>query len=50
VENDLPALPVVDDSPGQRVIGIVKRSDLASTYLRHVHGVAAPPDGTDHAS
>jgi chloride channel protein, CIC family len=39
VENDLLALPVVDGSPEQRVIGIVKRSDVASTYLRHVHGI-----------
>jgi CIC family chloride channel protein len=39
VEHDLLALPVVDGSPEQRVVGIVKRSDVASTYLRHVHGL-----------
>ncbi|HZZ80473.1 MAG TPA: chloride channel protein [Gemmataceae bacterium] len=38
VENDLVALPVVDES--QRVIGIVKRTDVASTYLKHVQGEA----------
>jgi CIC family chloride channel protein len=38
VENDLVALPVVDGTPERRVIGIVKRTDVASTYLRHVHG------------
>jgi CBS-domain-containing membrane protein len=38
VESDLLALPVVDGTPERRVIGIVKRSDVSSTYLRHVHG------------
>jgi CBS domain-containing membrane protein len=38
VEHDLLALPVVDD--GQRVIGLVRRYDVASAYLRHVHGPA----------
>jgi chloride channel protein, CIC family len=38
VESDLLALPVVDGSPGEHVIGIVKRADISSTYLRHVHG------------
>ncbi len=36
VENDLPALPVVNNE--NQVIGIVKRSDLSRIYLRHVHG------------
>jgi CIC family chloride channel protein len=39
VENDLPALPVVDGTDGARIVGIVKRSDVATTYLRHVHEV-----------
>ena len=39
VENDLPALPVVDKYADGRIIGIVKRSDVATTYLRHVHEV-----------
>jgi CBS-domain-containing membrane protein len=38
VENNLVALPVVDGTPEQRVIGLVKRTDVASTYLRHVQG------------
>jgi len=38
VETDLLALPVVD---GDRVIGVVKRSDVSSTYLRYVHGTGA---------
>jgi CIC family chloride channel protein len=37
VESDLLALPVVDGEP-RRVVGIVKRSDVSSTYLRFVHG------------
>jgi CIC family chloride channel protein len=38
VESNLLSLPVVADSCERRVIGIVKRSDVSSTYLRHVHG------------
>ena len=38
-ENDLLELPVVDDLRQRRVIGIVKRSEVSSTYLRHVHGM-----------
>jgi chloride channel protein, CIC family len=38
VKNDLVALPVVDGTQERRVIGLVKRTDLASTYLRHVQG------------
>jgi len=45
VENDLTALPVVDTSDG-KVIGVVKRFDISSTYLHHVHGVTATRDGT----
>jgi CIC family chloride channel protein len=40
VESDLLALPVVDGPDGKRVVGIVKRADVSSTYLRHVHGAA----------
>jgi chloride channel protein, CIC family len=39
VENNLQELPVVDGAAERRVIGIVRRSDLSSTYLRHVHGL-----------
>ena len=39
VESDLLALPVVDGSNGGKVIGIVKRADIPTTYLRYVHGV-----------
>lgn len=39
VQNDLFALPVVDDS--NKVVGIAKRSEIARIYLRHVHGTPA---------
>jgi CIC family chloride channel protein len=40
VENDLLALPVVDSLLERHVVGIVKRSDIAGAYLRHVHGTS----------
>lgn len=45
VENDLLELPVVDDTPQQRLIGMVRRVDVSSAYLRHVHGMRNRPDG-----
>src|SRR5262249_19113734 len=42
-EFDLLALPVVDDSAEPKVIGIVRRSDIFSTYVRLVHGAAKTP-------
>jgi CIC family chloride channel protein len=48
VENDLLELPVVDNTPQKRVIGIVKRADVSSTYLRHVHGMRDRPDEAAH--
>jgi CIC family chloride channel protein len=41
VESDLLALPVIDGSPEGRVVGVVKRADISSTYLRYVHGATA---------
>jgi CBS-domain-containing membrane protein len=38
VEQDLLALPVVDDPKERRVVGVVRRSDLAQAYLRKLHG------------
>ena len=37
-EQDLLALPVVDDIKERLVIGLVRRSDVAHAYLRHLHG------------
>jgi CIC family chloride channel protein len=47
VESDRLDLPIVDGTPEKRVIGIVKRSDVSSTYLRHVHGMRERTDGED---
>jgi CBS-domain-containing membrane protein len=38
VQNNLLALPVVEDAKERRVIGIVRRSEIASAYVRRVHG------------
>jgi CIC family chloride channel protein len=51
-ENDLLVLPVVDGSPQNRVIGLVRRSDLSKAYLRRLHGDMGParaeaPNGGD---
>jgi CIC family chloride channel protein len=47
VESDRLTLPIVDGTPEKRVIGIVKRSHVSSTYLRHVHGMRERTDGED---
>jgi CIC family chloride channel protein len=44
VENDLVALPVVDNAADRRVVAVVKRSDVSNTYLRYVHGVSPQPE------
>ncbi len=44
-ENDLLALPVVDKAQGQRVLGVVKRHDVAGDYLRRLH---EPKSGVLH--
>jgi CIC family chloride channel protein len=44
VENDVPVLPVVAGPQGRRVLGVVKRADVAISYLSHVHGAAAARD------
>ncbi|HKI36939.1 MAG TPA: chloride channel protein [Gemmataceae bacterium] len=45
VEQDLLALPVVDNHGERHVIGLVRRSDLAQAYLRHLHG-QRPAEGS----
>jgi CIC family chloride channel protein len=37
-EYDLLALPVEDPAEGRRIVGVVRRSDLAQAYLRQLHG------------
>ncbi len=46
VESDLLALPVLDGSAEGRLLGMVRRSDLASTYLRQLAGPAPPDTGS----
>jgi CIC family chloride channel protein len=46
VEDDVLSLPVVDESADQCVIGIVKRADISSMYLRYVHGEPTRLDET----
>lgn len=38
VENDLLALPLVDNLKERKLLGMIRRMDLASAYLRHVQG------------
>jgi len=40
VENDLLALPVVEGTQ-KKLIGMVRRIDISTAYLRHVHGTAS---------
>jgi CIC family chloride channel protein len=43
VENDVMALPIVADLQQRKVIGMIRRQEIASAYLRHVHGTASAP-------
>jgi CIC family chloride channel protein len=38
VENNLSALPILNDLQQRQVIGMVRRSDVGSAYLRRLHG------------
>jgi CIC family chloride channel protein len=40
VENDLLALPVVNDRQQREFVGMVRRHEVATAYLRRVHGPA----------
>ena len=41
VENDVLALPIVADLDQREVIGMIRRQEIASAALRHVHGTAS---------
>jgi CIC family chloride channel protein len=41
VQNDLLTVPVVTDLSERRLLGMVNRFDISSSYLRHVQGPAA---------
>jgi len=38
VENDLMALPVVNNLKEKKVVGLMRRAEMANAYLRFVHG------------
>ena len=38
VENELPAMPLVNNLQNRKVLGLVRRSDLAGAYLRLLQG------------
>jgi CIC family chloride channel protein len=42
VDNDLLALPVVNSLKEMKVIGLMRRADVANAYLRFVHAQPAP--------
>jgi chloride channel protein, CIC family len=44
VENDLLALPIVDNLTDRHLVGLARRFDIVGAYLRHVHG-QSPIDG-----
>lgn len=37
VENDLLALPIVDNRSDRRVVGLIRRSEIAKAYLSYLH-------------
>jgi CIC family chloride channel protein len=41
-ENDLSELPVVESASVKRLLGMVRRTDVARSYLRRVHAQAKP--------
>ncbi len=42
IENDLLSLPVVDDLRQRNVLGMIRRQEIGSAYVRHVHGPLTP--------
>jgi CIC family chloride channel protein len=46
IENDLPALPVVNNLKQRILLGMVRRQDIGNAYLRYLHGppVANEPE------
>lgn len=42
VENDLLALPIVNDLADRKTIGIARRADIANAYVSYLHGRESP--------
>jgi chloride channel protein, CIC family len=47
VENDLLAMPVIEDEKGRKLIGIVKRAQISEEYLRRVQGQSTDANRAD---
>jgi CIC family chloride channel protein len=45
-ENDLLSLPVIDESAERHLLGVVRRDDISTAYLRYIHGKPAQLDMT----
>jgi CIC family chloride channel protein len=50
IENDLPLLPVVNDLRQRKVLGVVRRQEIGSAYLRHLHGPRTPLEQETHVT
>lgn len=44
VENDLLALPIVDNETHRQVVGTLRRFEIASAYIKYVHGANEASD------
>ncbi len=42
IEHDLLSLPVVDDLRHRNVLGMIRRQEIGTAYVRHVHGPLTP--------
>ncbi len=47
VENDLLAMPVIEDEKSRKLIGMVKRAQISEEYLRRVQGQSSEANRTD---
>ena len=47
IENDLLALPIVADLEARKLLGMVRRQEIASAYLRYVHGTGSVGERTE---
>jgi CBS domain-containing protein len=42
IEQDLLSLPVVDDLRRRKLLGMIRRQEIGSAYVRHVRGPRTP--------
>jgi chloride channel protein, CIC family len=48
IENDLLSLPIVSDLRQRKVLGMIRRQEIGTAYLRHIHGPAVPSEQESH--